>query len=148
MTAYTRAANGDLLGFRRNNARYYTLYDGLGSVAAVTDANGAVVNRYSYDPYGNTLSTSEQVTQPYRYAGAYLDTATNLYKMGARYYDPATGRFTQPLIDSTPPSIRVLGGAVLALATSGLALNVLGADARCLAVLAAGEIGVGGGVLG
>lgn len=102
MTAYTRAANGDLLGFRRNNARYYTLYDGLGSVAAVTDANGAVVNRYSYDPYGNALSTSEQVTQPYRYAGAYLDTATNLYKMGARYYDPATGRFTQR--DSMPAS--------------------------------------------
>ena len=37
----------------------------------------------------------KQVTQPYRYAGANLDSATNLYKMGARYYDPATGRFTQ-----------------------------------------------------
>ncbi|MGI8690096.1 MAG: RHS repeat-associated core domain-containing protein [Thermomicrobiales bacterium] len=29
-----------------------------------------------------------------RYTGAYLD-STGLYKMGARYYDPARGRFTQ-----------------------------------------------------
>ncbi|THA22568.1 RHS repeat-associated core domain-containing protein, partial [Streptomyces sp. A1277] len=30
-----------------------------------------------------------------RFAGAYND-PTGLYKMGARYYDPALGRFTQP----------------------------------------------------
>ncbi|MGW4853717.1 RHS repeat-associated core domain-containing protein [Streptomyces sp. NPDC004288] len=29
------------------------------------------------------------------YAGAYLD-STGLYKMGARYYDPHLGRFTEP----------------------------------------------------
>ncbi|MFD1829292.1 RHS repeat-associated core domain-containing protein [Streptomyces desertarenae] len=33
--------------------------------------------------------------QPYRFTGTYLD-PTGLYKMGARYYDPHLGRFTQP----------------------------------------------------
>jgi RHS repeat-associated protein len=30
-----------------------------------------------------------------RYTGGYLDTATGMYKLGARYYDPTLGRFTQ-----------------------------------------------------
>jgi RHS repeat-associated protein len=37
---------------------------------------------------------AETVPQPYRFQGAYLD-PTGLYKMGARYYDPVTTRFTQ-----------------------------------------------------
>jgi RHS repeat-associated protein len=37
----------------------------------------------------------EQVAQPYKFAGVYYDSETALYKMGARYYDPAVGRFTQ-----------------------------------------------------
>ncbi|MGZ2362332.1 RHS repeat-associated core domain-containing protein, partial [Streptomyces sp. 372A] len=40
-------------------------------------------------------SPTETVPQPYRFAGAYND-PTGLYKMGARYYDPTLGRFTQP----------------------------------------------------
>lgn len=33
----------------------------------------------------------------------YLDEASGLYQMGARYYQPATGRFTQP--DPLPASV-------------------------------------------
>jgi hypothetical protein len=32
---------------------------------------------------------------PYKFAGVYYDSQTGLYKMGARYYDPTIGRFTQ-----------------------------------------------------
>jgi RHS repeat-associated protein len=32
---------------------------------------------------------------PIRFAGYWLDTNTGLYKVGARYYDPSTGRWTQ-----------------------------------------------------
>jgi RHS repeat-associated protein len=35
------------------------------------------------------------VVQPYRFQGAYQD-STGLYEMGDRYYDPTTGRWTQP----------------------------------------------------
>ena len=34
--------------------------------------------------------------QPFTFASAYLDSEIGLYKMGARSYDPAIGRFTQP----------------------------------------------------
>jgi RHS repeat-associated protein len=53
------------------------------------------VNTYSYDSYGVILSQSETVAQPYKFAGVYYDSETALYKMGARYYDPSIGRFTQ-----------------------------------------------------
>lgn len=33
--------------------------------------------------------------QPFLFDGAYLDQATGFYKMGARYYDPFVGRWTQ-----------------------------------------------------
>ena len=43
---------------------YHT--DGLGSVRALTDASGSVVQTYQYDEYGNVVSSSGAVTQPYQ----------------------------------------------------------------------------------
>jgi RHS repeat-associated protein len=99
-TAFTRDPEGNLVSQRTGNGSYYYLFDGLGSVVALTDASGAVVNRYAYDPYGNPIAsaTTEAVANPWRFAGGYYDRADNtgLYKFGTRYYDPATGRWTQP----------------------------------------------------
>ncbi|MYW00178.1 RHS repeat-associated core domain-containing protein, partial [Streptomyces sp. SID3343] len=75
-------------------AHYYYLTDAQGSVIAMTDKNGNKVNAYAYDPYGNARTTTEAVPNPLRYTSTYLD-PTGLYKMGARYYDPTVGRFTQ-----------------------------------------------------
>jgi RHS repeat-associated protein len=36
------------------------------------------------------------VFNPWRYTGQYQDTTTGLYKIGARYYQPELGRWTQP----------------------------------------------------
>ena len=60
----------------------------------------AVTYTYTYDPYGNTTSTGGPNTtlaasNAFRYASGYLDTATGLYKYGARYYQPTLGRWTQ-----------------------------------------------------
>jgi RHS repeat-associated protein len=94
---YTRDASGGLVGLRSGSARNYYLFDGLGSVAAVTDATGAVVNRYAYDPYGTTTETTlpGAITNPWRYTGEYQDTQSGLYKIGLRYYQPDLGRWTQ-----------------------------------------------------
>lgn len=54
---------------------------------------------YTYDPYGVTTETKAALTnvfKPWRYAGQYQDVSTGLYKMGARYYQPELGRWTQP----------------------------------------------------
>jgi RHS repeat-associated protein len=95
-TYYTRDNRGNLVEERLSGGNYYYLFDGLGSVVALTDATGAVVNRYQYDPYGNPISsgTSGNVVNPWQFAGGYHD-STGLYKFAARYYEPATGRWTQ-----------------------------------------------------
>jgi RHS repeat-associated protein len=97
-TYYTRGPGGELLGQRAPGGRYYYLYDGLGSTAALTDSAGNVTNRYRYDPYGKPLSATGTVANPYRFGGAYgayTDTATGLVKIGHRSYDPGLGRWTQ-----------------------------------------------------
>jgi RHS repeat-associated protein len=65
-------------------------------VVALTDSSGNIVNQYKYDPYGNAITATEQVSNPFRFAGAMWDSSTGLYKMGERYYDPAVGRFVTP----------------------------------------------------
>ncbi len=48
--ATTRDPAGGVVGLRSGAARSYYLFDGLGSVVAVTDASGNVTNSYTYDP--------------------------------------------------------------------------------------------------
>ncbi len=93
-TATTRDPSGGLVGLRTGAGRSYYLFDGLGSVVAVTDASGNVTNSYTYDPYGVTTETTSSgaVANQWRYTGQYQDASTGLYKMGARYYQPELGR--------------------------------------------------------
>ena len=41
------------------------------------------------------LNQNEYLTNPWKYAGGYLDSSTSLYKFGVRYYNPTLGRWTQ-----------------------------------------------------
>ncbi|KOX32074.1 MULTISPECIES: RHS repeat-associated core domain-containing protein, partial [unclassified Streptomyces] len=74
---------------------FYYLTDATGNVLGLVDEAGKRTHTYAYTAYGTSQNATETFPQPYRYAGAYLD-PTGLYKMGARYYDPTLGRFTQP----------------------------------------------------
>jgi len=95
-TYYTRDNGGRLIDERVGSNSYYYLFDGLGSVVALTDGTGAAVNTYTYDPYGNvTPGASNSGANPWQYTGGYLDSETGLVKLGQRYYDPSFGRFTQ-----------------------------------------------------
>ena len=40
-------------------------------------------------------SKTENVSNPWRYAGGYYDSATHFYTFGIRYYNPSIGRWTQ-----------------------------------------------------
>lgn len=68
---------------------YHT--DAQGSVVAVTDANGNVVERTRYAPYGETVN--RPLHDGPGYAGHETDAATGLTYMQQRYYDPTLGRF-------------------------------------------------------
>jgi len=73
------------------------LTDQLGSVVGETNDYGALGVTVAYDAFGNVTGTTylDSSTMPeYSWAGQRLDAATGLYQMGARFYDPTTGRWT------------------------------------------------------
>jgi len=77
------------------SAVYYYHFDGLGSVIALSDENGDIVERDSYDVFGEPNRVSA-VGNPYLFTGRRYDPETGLHYYRARYYSPAIGRFLQP----------------------------------------------------
>ncbi|MBI4470495.1 MAG: RHS repeat protein [Acidobacteria bacterium] len=73
------------------------------SAAVLTDSQGRVVERYSYDLYGEPIVTAASgakgiestVGNPFFYQSRRLDAETGFYYYRYRYYDPQTGRFLQ-----------------------------------------------------
>ena len=72
----------------------YLLSDHLGSTRVALDADGNVVARFEYGPYGETTATGTAAAEVrYRYTGHPWDEAQGVYETPARGYDPALGRF-------------------------------------------------------
>jgi RHS repeat-associated protein len=71
--------------------RYYHP-DGLGSTVVLTDGTGNFAAGTLYDAWGNVRATTADVGK-YRFTGAEMDTASGLYHIGARFYDPTVGRW-------------------------------------------------------
>ncbi|WP_204343380.1 polymorphic toxin-type HINT domain-containing protein [Paenibacillus elgii] len=90
---YIRGGTGLVARQDAAGSKTYYLHNGHGDVVGLADGNGNVINRYTYDIWGNPLSTSEQVPQPFRYSGEFWDSSTNLQYLRARWYDPSVGRF-------------------------------------------------------
>ncbi len=78
-----------------SNKVYYYHFDGLGSVVALSDVNNMVVERYSYDVFGEP-NVSSSIGNPYLFTGRRYDPEAGLYYYRARYYDYADGRFLGP----------------------------------------------------
>ena len=56
----------------------YYIYNGHGDVTEAVDINNNVLNSYEYDAYGKIVEETETFENPYRYAGYYYDTETQL----------------------------------------------------------------------
>jgi len=78
-----------------SNSVYYYHFDGLGSVVALSNANKEIVERYSYDVFGEPNRTSD-VNNPYLFTSRRYDSEAGLYYYRARYYACDIGRFLQP----------------------------------------------------
>lgn len=79
-----------------NDEEWY-LYnkDIRGSIETVTDDEGHLAARYTYDDFGNTeLMEGEEFDNEFGYTGQIYDRSSGLYYCNARYYDPEAGRFT------------------------------------------------------
>jgi RHS repeat-associated protein len=83
MMGYIEWQDGTEMG-----SRYYYHRDGLGSVAAVSDWSGGLLETYKYDAFGNTQIMNG-------FTGREYETATGIYYYRARYYNPSIGRFLQ-----------------------------------------------------
>ncbi|MDD5676587.1 MAG: DUF6531 domain-containing protein [Kiritimatiellae bacterium] len=81
---------------------FYYVKDHLGSVAAVADSGGQIVESYQYDAWGNVLEIKDgsgtsigqsAIGNRFLWQGREYSWATHLYYFRARWYEPVTGRW-------------------------------------------------------
>jgi len=82
-----------------DGAEYFYLKNAQGDVTGLVNSSGTQVVAYTYDAWGNPLTTTGTMADtlgklnPLRYRGYVYDTETGLYYVSSRYYDPEFGRF-------------------------------------------------------
>ncbi len=81
------------LAVEQKGKYYYYHADGLGSITALTDYRGRVIQEYEYDSFGNMKHRGNMIKQPYTFTGREWDEEIGLYYYRARYYDAEVGRF-------------------------------------------------------
>ncbi len=86
---------GGLVAVSINGFFYFPGYDNNGNVVGYWDESGSLVAEYSYDAFGNTISSSGSMASvfPHRFSTKYHDSDTALYYYGYRYYAPSLGRW-------------------------------------------------------
>ncbi len=86
----------DPLAMERNGNTYYYHKDALGSITAITDSVGQVVQTYEYDAFGNiTNQLNPAFIQPFTFTGREYDEESGLYFYRLRTYNPRIGIFMQ-----------------------------------------------------
>lgn len=89
---YLSTGSGGTVEIQNSGGLTVPLINQVGSTTALTDSTGKIATTYTYDPSGNTTTSGTANANPERYAASQAD-ASGLDQMGARYYDPALGRF-------------------------------------------------------
>ena len=96
------------LSVNYNGTEYFYVRNAQGDVTGLVTTSGTRVVTYTYDAWGNPLSTTGSMAatlgeqNPLRYRGYVYDTETGLYYLQSRYYNPGWGRFinADSLIDN------------------------------------------------
>lgn len=92
-------ASGTPTSILYDGTTYYYVTNLQGDVVGIVNQNGNIRVSYTYDAWGNLLSTTggRATTvgkyNPLRYRGYVYDRETSLYYLQSRYYDPEVGRF-------------------------------------------------------
>ncbi|WP_171056245.1 RHS repeat-associated core domain-containing protein [Paenibacillus sinopodophylli] len=85
--------NGLVMQENANDQKGYYQHNGHGDVVGIRTESGDVLNKYKYDSWGNTISSTETIPNSFRYSGEFWDETTDLQYLRARWYDPSVGRF-------------------------------------------------------
>ena len=93
----------NLYGFIKDNSeKYLYIRDQLQNIIGITDINGKIVVKYSYDAWGalknieDTSSSGIGKLNPFRFKGYYYDNESSMYYCKTRYYVPQWGRWLSP----------------------------------------------------
>ena len=81
---------------KKEGALLCVVPDHLGGTLRVVDTSGNTIDDIRYHAFGATRSGGTNTPTDKRFTGQALDSYINMYHMGARYYDPALGRFISP----------------------------------------------------
>jgi RHS repeat-associated protein len=92
---YLREPGGDLLSVFSRTSFNNVMADRQDSVIALVSTSGTITNSYTYDPWGTVIASSGSAWNPFTFHGTYREPALGMYLAGARYYQPASARFTQ-----------------------------------------------------
>ncbi len=86
---------GHLALVERGGIAYRVITDAVGSPLLVIDSrNGNIAEAMAYSPWGRMMQDTAPGFTPFGFAGGLRDPDTDLLRMGARDYEPATGRWT------------------------------------------------------
>lgn len=88
-------------GVPPSTTRYWST-DPLGSIVAMTDQNGNVADRYTYDPWGKQTATQGTTTDTDHGFTGQEELAVGLVQLNGRLYDPVIGRMVSvdPVIEN------------------------------------------------
>jgi len=99
-TSYIDGPAGNLASYNgpptSTSTPTYLYYDAHGNLAAEANSSGAITGNHSYDPFGAPGDSPPTNTTAHRFTARWdkqYDTTSGLILMGARPYDPTTGRF-------------------------------------------------------
>lgn len=76
----------------KGDNRFY-IQNAHGDVVNLTNTDGEVTKKYTYDAFGVEKNIDDSDTNAFRYCGEYYDKETATVYLRARYYNPTTGRF-------------------------------------------------------
>lgn len=91
------------LTLKTGTSNYYYQADGLGSITALTDDSGAIVETMEYQAYGKpvfrnaegTVIANSAIDNPYSYTAREYDAAAGAFYYRHRTYSQEIGRFSQ-----------------------------------------------------
>jgi len=93
IASYALGPDGPVSRTHLTEGTVFYLVDALGSPVTLSRSDSSVAARYSYDAWGNLRRSLGECTNTLSFTGYQFDEPTGLYYAGARYYDPAAGRF-------------------------------------------------------
>jgi len=86
---------GGLLATVQDGDVYFSCFDANGNLTDYVDANGSNVAHYVYGPFGQTISSSGDKVDDFRFrfSTKYFDQETGMGYYGYRFYSPELGRW-------------------------------------------------------